>query len=417
MHARSRHRGSSTPARDSAFYRESHRDLLGTLTLRRQSSGSLDAIAVPTSRELGDGLPGLELAAQLAIKTDSLLLVLCSGSARAREVQAFLGGGLGARLICRDLPDRRALFLPMFRSSGNRLSRLYRSADTGTKRNVALALAAVSGWVNILFLDDDMFTGDAKFALDSRSLADALRAMHAVEGMRAVGWPVESFPDNSVVGHARRLSDMKQQTFVGGGALLVRCDRNVAFFPDIFNEDWLFLIATARASSDYRSSIGYGGSVEQLTFDPFRVVRARSEEVGDIIGEGLMNLLEDDGPAFFAEAQSTDYWCRVINGRAALIDQLHATLAGKPRTLELMRACTALSAARDVHRRIDPDEIVRYLTDWQRDLAEWRGYLASLAARQLKRWADPALVLDWLMSAGPPAEKRLSNYHARHVKR
>jgi hypothetical protein len=408
---------------NSAEYRGSHRDLLRTLpglAPPQQASGLLDVIVVPTSRRIGDGLPGIELAARLAVETDSWLVVLCSGSAHAHDFPASsLTSKIGRRLICRDLPDREHLFLPMFHSSRNRLSSLHRSTDTGVKRNLALTLACASQWTTILFLDDDIMACASVQTLDAYSLEKSLAALAADRRLRAVGWPVDVFADNSVIGHTRRILDREQDTFVGGGALLVRCDRNVPFFPDIYNEDWLFLIAAARSS--YRDSIGLGGFVQQLTFDPFSRQRAKAEEVGDIIAEGLMNLLEDGDSALLTQGGTRRYWHDAISLRASLIQELDEALAAEslPESASTYSPVhDALSAALAVHELIGPEIIASYIRDWELDLADWQAHLALLATSGLHRWRDPAGVLDWLLSAGaprPPTERRDHGYQPRHT--
>ena len=45
-----------------------------------------------------------------------------------------------------------------------------------------------------------------------------------------------------MVCHAIRDTGGKQGTFVGGGALAVAVDRVDSFFPDIYNEDWFYLL-------------------------------------------------------------------------------------------------------------------------------------------------------------------------------
>ena len=305
-HAR-RH-SASGDATDPATYRGSHRQLLRSLpdrSTRCTASDHLDAIAVSTSRSLADDCPGLKLAVQLAVRLDSVLLVLCSGNAQARDFPIQARVQLGDRLIVRDLPAAEQLRLPSLRSSRHRLSTFFRSTDIALKRNLALAFATMSQWSSLLFLDDDIGPCDSEQTLDVESVQRGLDAMFEDERLRAVGWSVEAFPDNSVIGHARRLAGLPQQTFVSGGALLLRCDIDVPFFPDIFNEDWLFLIATAQVSPDSRASIGYAGSVSQLAYDPFTVARARGEEIGDLVGEGLMNLLEDGATGSLHHGQFT----------------------------------------------------------------------------------------------------------------
>lgn len=211
------------------------------------------------------------------------------------------------------------------------------------------------------------------------------------EVRRAVGWTLSRFDDNSVVGHARRRAGMGQDIFIGGGALLVRCTAQVPFFPDVYNEDWLFLIQLAATSPDHRRALGWAGRVHQCPYDPFRSARARSEEAGEILGEGLMNLFQDDGPAFVTLARSSRYWVRVKQGRRRMIEQLRRRLAagGGPPTLPERRTMArVLRESIAMHSLIKPDVLVDYVRVWQADHRAWHERLA--AARSAGRPATPA---------------------------
>ena len=345
---------------------------------------------------------------------DCPLIVLCSGAAQEADFPGWLRRQMVDHLVVWQLPARGGSALPVMWSAHHRLSGLYRSSDLGLKRNLALALATIRAWSRLLFVDDDITTHDVGETLDANRLSDALQAMHDDIALRTVGWPVHEYPDNSVIGHARRLVDEEQDTFVGGGALLVRCDAKVPFFPDIFNEDWLFLIASALVSPDYRKTIACAGSVGQLEYEPFRVVRAQAEEAGDIIGEGLMNLLQDDGPACAAPAKDQRYWFEAMRVRREFIGQLIETGREQQQRPKVAtrypRVHTSLCAARDVHQLIRPEDITGYVHDWLRDLGRWNAYLDVLATRGRGAGEDPALVLDCLMGHRNP--RRRPSYRA-----
>lgn len=175
----------------------------------------------------------------------------------------------------------------------------------------------------MLFLDDDIARADGACTLDRAGLERAIAATRADPSLSAVGWTLEDFDDNSVVGHARRLAGLPQQIFIGGGALLLRCDEQTPFFPEIYNEDWLFLIALMLNNR----SLGWAGRVRQVPYDPFVVRRACSEEAGDILGEALMNLWEDDGPGMWATAASPAFWRQSLMARRTVVERTAALLA------------------------------------------------------------------------------------------
>ena len=105
---------------------------------------------------------------------------------------------------------------------------------------------------------------------------------------QVAGMIVRDFPDNSVVCHARRDAGLSQDVFLTGAVLGVHCNSlPLSFFPDIYNEDWFFFAREA-ASRELRGV----GQASQLKYNPYaRPDRARREEFGDLLAEGLFALM------------------------------------------------------------------------------------------------------------------------------
>ena len=102
------------------------------------------------------------------------------------------------------------------------------------------------------------------------------------------GMVCRDFPDNSVVCHARRLAGFPQDNFVSGSVLGVNCDDlPFPFFPDIYNEDWFFF-----SKAVARLELANVGDAAQRPYKPFAdPERARHEEFGDLLAEGLFSLI------------------------------------------------------------------------------------------------------------------------------
>ena len=96
-----------------------------------------------------------------------------------------------------------------------------------------------------------------------------------------------------MVCHAFRAGGGKQETFIGGGALAVEMRRNRSFFPNIYNEDWFFVLDAGKRLQP----VATVGQVLQYPYDPYRVERARAEEFGDVLAEGIFWLLDQGKPA------------------------------------------------------------------------------------------------------------------------
>jgi len=217
----------------------------------------LDAIIVPASRPVQN----LEQAITLARATHCTLLILCSRRVEPADVQQLLARQSFNDAIVIKLPEGYHHELLDFRALASIRDDLptacsYRVTDLSTKRNLGLILARMLGWRRIFFLDDD---------IRDISSANVHSTVSLLGSYPTAGMRVTDYPDNSVVCHAHRMTGGIQDVFVTGAALAVDCQQNSGFFPDIYNEDWLFFYdaaAAGRLGSSRRE-------VTQLGYNPF----------------------------------------------------------------------------------------------------------------------------------------------------
>ncbi|MPZ25600.1 MAG: hypothetical protein GEV12_03930 [Micromonosporaceae bacterium] len=349
------------------LHRGSHAHLLQrvpTPAAPAPPAAGIDAIVVPTSRPANC----LREAIRLGRELDSLVVALCSRSASADEAVA-VGVALDARVIAIDVGglERR---LPLFETSRlliqPRFRHFRRTSDLSAKRNLGLLLARVAGWQRVLFLDDDI----------ARVKPAELRAAAGLlPEYRAVGLSNDGFPDNSVVCHAYRHVGGAQDVFIGGGAMLVAPNALDAFFPNIYSEDWFFLFDAVAAGS-----VAVSGAMVHKEFDPYADPgRAKAEEFGDLLGEGLFGLL-DEG----AELERADraYWLRCLHSRRALIESVLGDLRRSNGDAQRGRMIASLEAARSVSSFITPTLCIDYLQAWHRDRERWREYLGAFEPGQ-----------------------------------
>ena len=254
-----------------------HRKLVSQTEQRELDTGlTLDAIIVPASRPARN----LEQAITLARATHCTLLILCSRHVTPDEVHQLLAERSFNDAIVVDLPDGYRHELLDFRALASIKDDLpeacsYYVTDLSTKRNLGLILARMLGWRRIFFLDDD---------IRDINPADVQSTVSMLGSYPAAGMRVSDYPDNSVVCHAHRMTGGLQDVFVTGAALAVDCQQNTGFFPDIYNEDWLFFYDAASAGQLGSS----GRRVTQLRYDPFAdPQRAAWQEFGDVLAEGL----------------------------------------------------------------------------------------------------------------------------------
>jgi hypothetical protein len=337
----------------------SHRRLLRSVDPLIFRPSRLHAIIVPATRPVESFVRLIDLSARLGV----LLVVLCSRQAIGAHVADQVAATRGARALVVDVPAAfRLKQMPKLTSTFASASGGRRS-DLSTKRNLGLLLARLNGWTKVAFLDDDITHGKTNaFTRLARQLDS-----HHIAGMIC-----RQYPDNSVVCHARRLSGLPQDNFVSGSALGVRCDdRPLPFFPDIYNEDWFFF-SEAAAKHELISV----GDTTQSAFDPFaNPERARHEEFGDLLAEGLYALIGDIADPRLPyhrvlERADAKYWAAFIGARHESLHDVRRRLEragndyGRP-------ALRSLAVAEAQLATITPRLCADFIDAWKYDLEEW----------------------------------------------
>jgi glycosyltransferase involved in cell wall biosynthesis len=339
-----------------------HTDLLQDPDTSEIVDRKLDAIIVPSARTA----PYLVEAAGVAEELNTPLVVLASKRANRHDIiREIEDNGIVADMIAVDVPVKLGPPMPKLETAAMFAGPPFeRRTDISMKRNLGLLLARSIGWQRIIFLDDDITVPKP---------GDLPRAAGALNHHGAVGLQIGGYPDNSVVCHARRELGEKQDTFVGGGALTIPTYRHPeAFFPNIYNEDWFFLLDDTRLRT-----VSLVGEVLQRPYDPFiNPDRARAEELGDTLAEGLFALLSRGNT--IKDALNDGYWLEFLRTRRRLIDHLLHKAMEKPDSADRDHMIAALKAARGRSFLIEPRLCVRFLLAWQRDRVVWSETVGNL---------------------------------------
>jgi hypothetical protein len=323
----------------------------------------LDAIIVPGARPAAY----LDHAVTLARAAQCSLVVLCSHYLLGREVKEYLDARSFTRAIVIDLPSGYSHALFNFRRLLDIKDQLppvcgHHVTDLSMKRNIGLVLAKMLGWRRIFFLDDDI-----------RDVAypDLQRTVGMLGSFSAAGMWVTEFPDNSIVCHANRMTGGSQDVFVSGAALAVDCESDIGFFPDIYNEDWLFFFD---AASEGRLGNSYLNAT-QLYYYPFaNADRAAWQEFGDVLAEGLYALLHLKMNITHA---SPTYWSLFREARRDFLEAAYSRAQDAP--LDIRHEMTAsLQSALKCLNGIDPDLLARYVDAWRQDLRAWKRRWAGI---------------------------------------
>jgi hypothetical protein len=334
----------------------------------RSRSGRLDAIVVPASRPASCLKPAIRLSAQLGVQ----LVVLCSKQTKREQVAERVSASPGARALIVEIPDgwSHSEFPTQTSHEVFKRANANRDSDLSAKRNVGLLLARLHGWNKIIFLDDDVTLSRTD---------NVARLAGQLDRYQVAGMILGEYPDNSVVCHARRDAGLPQGIFLTGAVLGVHCNNlPLSFFPDIYNEDWFFFAREA-ASRELRGV----GHATQLEYDPYASPdRARSEEFGDLLAEGLFALMGEVDPSVpYREqlgAATVPYWSQFIDARQNVITQtmnlLSVALERNGDNGRGSAALASLAAAQDQLHRITPFDCVDFVDAWQDDLEDWQRF-------------------------------------------
>lgn len=344
---------------------DTHRELAGQGEpgeSPRADALGLDAIIVPGTRPAAY----LDHAVTLARAAKCSLVILCSHYLHAREVKEYLDARSFSGAIVIELPAEYSHPLFDFRGLLSIKDRLPLACsnhviDLSMKRNIGLVLAKMLGWQRIFFLDDDI-----------RDIAypDLQRTVDMLCSFSAAGMWVTEFPDNSIVCHANRVTGGSQDVFVSGAALAVNCEGDIGFFPDIYNEDWLFFFDAASKGELGNSYL----KATQLYYYPFaNAERAAWQEFGDVLAEGLYALLHLGRDV--AQATS-EYWGAFLEARRHFLEAALSRADEAPPDMQ-DEITASLESALKCLNEITPDLCARYVEAWRQDLKRWQ-----------RRWAE-----------------------------
>ena len=359
--------------------------------------GRLDALIVPASRPAEHLEPLINSATgpsqmsiiELGTFLNVPLVILCSKEARAEQVEKLVARTKGARALIVQMPDLwNYAGLPTRTSAAEfQKASAHRGSSLSGKRNLGLLLARLHGWNKIAFIDDDIKV----------SRPDHItRLAGQLDEHQVVGMVVREFPDNSVVCHARRLARFSQDVFVTGAVLGIHCNsRPLAFFPDIYNEDWFFFAEKAA-----RRGLLSVGNATQTRYDPFQNPdRARGEEFGDLLAEGLYALIGRGNPVVSLdkqlEAATAAYWSSFIEARRKVLADTMAVLGTflnkDPADHRALSALASLRAAESQLETITPEVCESFLHAWRADLGDWQEY-----CRDVKVVGSTQEIMDFL---------------------
>jgi hypothetical protein len=348
-------RNADTRPFDPSFHHASHRHLLTDVPVAGAPQADVDALIVPTARPAHR----LREAMTLARGLGTGLVAMCSQAVKADEV-GDLGERYGVPVIAVDVTSRPYDLPKLLTNELLEGTPFASRGDLAKKRNLALLLSWMTGWKRAFFLDDDIYAVNP---------ADVRAAVGLLDEFDAIGMHNGGFPDNSVVCHGYRNLGATQAQFIGGGTLAFAPPRAGSFFPNTYNDDWFFMLGLGQPGR-----LAITGRMRQKEYKPFaNPDRARREEFGDVLGEGLYWLLDHRLPVASADLE---HWRDFLIRRWYFIDHLISEISTRDWTYdEKVRISASLNAARSRSAEITPGLCAEYVRRWRVDLMAWRAFI------------------------------------------
>lgn len=340
-------------------------------------NGTLAAIIMPISRPISKVRGILQQNMRLCERYGIQLLALCSGAARASDLAKLAKEFEALEWTAVDGP---------FEFAGIDFDFTSRDApfwfppehDLAAKRNFGLLLACYMGWSHVLFADDDIHLTDE---LIRKQIALARQgAVVAAHNSR-------DYPDHSVVVGAYRelYGEANIDTYLSSQALLLSLEEGLlSFYPQVYNEDWLFIFPYVLK----RGKATWSGSAKQREYNRFVRQRARDEEAGDLVAEGLMRLAIEiaasSGDRTYEElldtvAERADeiFWEKEVLHRAVFIRELllrNSRQFFRPKKFRIrgsLRMALRTLVGDTTHGGLEPERIASWVKAWVDDLKRW----------------------------------------------
>jgi hypothetical protein len=314
-------------------------------------------IVISATRPVSSLRFGIELAKEAGVA----LVVLASHGLRADQVTAEIATA-HIQGFALEVPDDYMFPLTADFATHTHAYTIGRTNNLSSKRNLGLALSHLTGQ-RVFFLDDDI----RDISADKLAIVGSGLNHHAVSGFF-----ISDFPDSAVSRHAYRLAGGSQAPDLTGNSLGVNPDLYASFFPNVYNEDLIFMYDALAAKSAVALSWA-----KQLPYNPFKPERAIAEEFGCILAvEGLLSLLAEGRS--FTEA-NTSYWATALERRRQFLDDVTVALRAKRGQDDRIEpALIAIQAALAQLAAFKPTEFTTYVKYWRSDLKLWRQRLESL---------------------------------------
>lgn len=235
------------------------------------------------------------------------------------------------------LGEYRALEISRF---SERLG-LHRGWDLPAKRSIALGHARRHGYAVALLIDDDIWPANQADVELFRGISNGI-----------AGKPPVSAADVSALELC--LDSSGAHPFLNGNYLFVDPTDSLSFFPTIYNDDWLFVMASGKS----RPAMLDGRPLFQSARSIDTVRRSHEQEFGELLIDGLIASPNPKG-------RDSSFWNAIYAKRFKYLTDLLAETS-------YLGTTKAVRAARSGLSCFSPTHIEEYDRLWQASQEEWR---------------------------------------------
>jgi len=242
---------------------------------------------------------------------------------------------------------------------GSYASRLgIRKWHLGSCRSYALSFARAVGFSKILMVDDDIIVHRYEKALKTLGLL----AIFGIVGAKTAG-----MPDDSVMGHILRQGATCNSEFISGQFMAIDLKRVSFPFPDIYNEDWAFVLLHSLSLQVARYSSAY-----QLPYNPVAnlIEKSMFQEPGEVFCVGVIEAVRWRELSLLLERS---YWTSVCRWRIEYLESSSQQTAGSGTA---KRLGTVICALKRVHLSGLANRLHNFAMRYFSGLEEWRERLA-----------------------------------------
>lgn len=226
------------------------------------------------------------------------------------------------------------------------------SWDLPIKRNYVLLYSRKKGYTRILLIDDDI----RMLTLNKIKSGNNMLYRYIISGCF-----IQDSPDTSILGHLQRIIGEQIFPFLSGSFLFLRPFDVKGFFPNIYNEDWLFMLPHI-----IEHSICSFGNVCQIYSDPFTDPKKASfQEFGDIIADSLYTLIQIGK---YEHRYDLEFWEEMIYERRNILKSLKQN----PKCLCYQ---SIIDSAININCCIAPEDCLAFINDWEKDIVQWQCFL------------------------------------------